>query len=445
MKASRLTLFIFIALVAGVLVGKFFPDFAVKTDVLSHAFLNMVKMIIAPLLFATLVVGIAGHGDVKNLGKLGVKTIIYFEIVTTIALVLGLVIGNMCQPGVGFSTQASASNLNMAHAMNAGATQIHSMGQFFVDIFPTSIVKAMSEGNLIQIVIFSIFFAIAICAVGSKGKPIVDALNSLSEIMFKFTELVMFFAPLGVFGAIASIVGHNGLGILQNYAKIIASLYFALILFVIIVFASICKMIKVPFFKFLKAIQEPILLAFSTASSEAALPKAMKIMEDFGAPKNIVGFVIPMGYTFDLTGSTLYLALGFVFSVQILGVELTIQQQIVVMLILMVTSKGIAGVPRVSLVVLAGTLTSMGYPILGVAILLGVDQVLDMGRTTINLIGNCLAAAVIAVWEKEFDYKKMYRYLGSFKNLPLAVKDNLAASLENQPSSAHSEDEFINQ
>ncbi len=409
MRTKKLTLFIFIALLGGIIAGKFFPAFAIKTDVFSMAFLNMVKMIIAPLLFATLVVGIAGHGNIKNLGKLGIKTIVYFEIVTTLALILGLVVGNFCEPGVGFDTKINSSNMAIVESMTNIQTG-HTMKDFILDVFPTSVVKSMAEGNLLQIVVFSIFFAIAICAVGDKAKPVVDILNSLSEIMFKFTELVMFFAPIGVFGAIASTVAHSGLGILENYAKIIISLYFALILFVFTVFFINCKIAKIPFSKFMKAIYEPALLAFSTSSSEAAFPKAMKTMEDFGVPKNIVGFVMPLGYTFDLTGSTLYLALAFLFSVQILGQTLTIQEQIAVMLILMITSKGIAGVPRVSLVVLAGTLTSLNYPVIGVAILLGIDQILDMGRTTINLIGNCLATAVISVWEKEFDFKKMYAY-----------------------------------
>lgn len=412
MKATKLTIFIFIALIAGIFAGKFFPEFAVKMDTLSTIFLNMVKMIIAPLLFATLVVGIAGHGDVKNLGKLGVKTIVYFEIVTTLALVFGLIVANIFKPGIGLSINPTETSMQIVDAMtNSASTMNPSLSHFVADIFPTSIVKSMAEGHLLQIVTFSIFFAIAVCAVGDKAKPIINVLNSLSEIMFKFTELVMFFAPIGVFGAIASTVGHNGLGILRNYAKAILGLYLALFLFALFVFIPICKIIKLPFLKFLKAIQEPLILAFSTSSSEAALPKVMKIMENLGVPKNIVGFVIPMGYTFDLTGSTLYLALGFIFSIQILGIELSLGQQLMVMLLLMVTSKGIAGIPRVSLVVLAGTLTSMGYPVLGVAILLGIDQILDMGRTAINLTGNCLAAAVIAKWENEFDYKKMEHHL----------------------------------
>jgi len=408
LKSSKLTLFIIIALVLGILTGKCFPDFAVKTDILAHVFLNMIKMVIAPLLFSTLVVGIAGHGSIKHLGKLGIKSIIYFEIVTTFALVFGLVVANILKPGIGFSASIDPASMKIVEAMSGSAFVTDgSLSNLFLNIFPSSIIQAMAVGNLLQIVTFSIIFATAICAIGEKARPVLNILTSLSEIMFKFTEIVMYFAPFGIYGAIAATVGHNGLGILSNYAKVIFGLYTALFLFVAIVFTTICKIIKVPFLKFLKQIMEPLLLAFSTSSSEAALPKAMKNMEDFGVSKNVVGFVIPLGYTFDLTGSTLYLALGFIFSVQILGIDLSLAQQITVMLILMITSKGVAGVPRVSLVVLAGTLSSMGYPIIGVAILLGIDQILDMGRTAINLMGNCLAAVVIGSWEKELDYNKM--------------------------------------
>ena len=409
MKGSKITLFILLSLVLGIFTGKFFPEFAVKTDVLAHIFLNMIKMIIAPLLFSTLVVGIAGHGSVQRLGKIGLKSIIYFEIVTTLALIFGLVVANLLRPGIGFSTAVDDNSMRLLDSISGSALITNgSLSDLFLNIFPSSIFQAMAVGNLLQIVTFSIIFAIAVCAIGEKAKPFLNILESLSEIMFKFTEIVMYFAPFGIFGAIASTVGHNGLSILNNYAKVIFGLYVALFLFVAIVFTTICKIIKVPFFRFLKQIMEPLLLAFSTSSSEAALPKAMQNMENFGVSKNVVGFVIPLGYTFDLTGSTLYLAMGFIFSVQILGIELSLAQQITVMLILMFTSKGVAGVPRVSLVVLAGTLSSMGYSILGVAILLGIDQILDMGRTAINLMGNCLAALVIGAWEKSLDYDKVY-------------------------------------
>ena len=414
MKHSRLTALIFIALILGVVVGHFAPDFAVKMRPFALIFLRMVKMIIAPLLFATLVVGIAGHGNVKSLGKIGLKTIIYFEVVTTLALIIGLTMANIFKPGAGFVSQSIMANPSLLNEAGLMAT-VHtytSVSAMVMSIFPTSIVQAMAEGNLLQIVVFSIFFALAIVTIGKENsKPVMDILNSVSKIMFKFTEFVMYFAPLGIFGAIAFTVGSNGLSILKNYAKVIFSLYTALAVFVIAVLFIACKYARISFRNLIKALQEPAILAFTTASSEAAFPKAIDIMERFGVPKNIVGFVMPTGYTFNLDGSTLYLAMAVIFSSQIVGIDLSISQQVVMMLALMLTSKGIAGVPRVALIVLAGTLASFNIPIIGVAILLGIDQILDMGRTTVNLIGNCVATVVIARWENVFDYDKMNNFI----------------------------------
>ena len=272
----------------------------------------------------------------------------------------------------------------------------------------------MADGNLLQIVVFSIFFALAICAAGEKAKPVLNWVSSLSEIMFKFTHLVMNFAPIGVFGAISYTIAESGMGVMLNYAKIIGSLYFALVLFLFVILNIACRIVGVSVFSVLRAIREPALLAFTTSTSEAALPQAMKVMESFGASKNIVGFVMPTGYTFNLDGSTLYLALAMLFSLQIAGINLEPFQLLFIMGTLMLTSKRIAGVPRIALVVLAGTLSGFGYPIIGVAILLGIDQILDMGRTTVNLIGNCIATMVIAKWENEFNYSKMEEFNKQF-------------------------------
>ena len=429
MKSSRLTWAIFIALALGILTGWAFPDFAVRTHVLAEVFLRMVKMIIAPLLFATLVVGIAGHGDAKSLGRLGVKTIVYFEVVTTFALIIGLGFANIFKPGEGMMDIVSRHIPIGEIASMATASPHYSFGEMFLNLFPTSIVQAMADGNLLQIVVFSIFFALAICAVGKKAQPVVDVLNSVSKIMFKFTEYVMLFAPIGIFGAIAYTVGTNGVDILINYGKVIMALYVALAVFVLLVLFIACKLVHISFTGLIKAIQEPALLTFTTASSEAALPKAMSIMENFGVPKSIVGFVMPTGYTFNLDGSTLYLAMAVLFSTQLVGIELTLEQQLVIMFALMLTSKGVAGVPRASLIVLAGTLTSFNYPILGVALLLGIDQILDMGRTAVNLIGNCVATVVIARWENVFDYNKMNEFLKR-KN----IKTNTFGKIQNQVS-----------
>ena len=413
MENIKLTRYILIALILGIVTGVCIPDFAVKLSPLAMMFLNMVKMIIAPLLFATLVIGIAGHGDIKSLGKIGLKTIVYFEVITLFALAIGLGIGHFTQPGAGVSN-IPQNSAYMETVKQMGETASHSsLTNLVIDIFPSSVVQSMAEGNLLQIVVFSLFFALAICAVGQKEKPIMDFLNSLSEVMFKFTEYVMWFAPVGVFAAIASTIGNSGIGILKNYVKIVFSLYFALALFLVFIVFLVCIVVKIPVKGLIKILKDPALLAFSTASSEAALPKAMEQMEKFGVPKNIVGFVMPTGYTFNLDGSTLYLSMAVLFATQMVGIDLSLQHQLVIMFALMFTSKGVAGVPRASLVVLAGTLSSLGYPLIGVAILLGIDQILDMGRTTVNLVGNCIATIFIARWENEFDYEKMNEYIAS--------------------------------
>ncbi|MBP7212117.1 cation:dicarboxylase symporter family transporter, partial [bacterium] len=344
MKKSKLTTAIFLSLFLGIFVGWAFPDFAQKMHPLAVIFLRMVKMIIAPLLFSTLVCGIAGHGDIKSIGKVGLKTIVYFEIVTTFALIIGLTVGNLFQPGAGFGVVVNSAHLQTATQL-AGVNPHSTLSQLMVDIFPMSVIQSMAENNLLQIVVFSIFLALSICSVGEKAKPVLNLLNSLSEIMFKFTGYVMLFAPVGIFGAIASTVGENGIGILAGYAKVIFSLYFALALFIVMVLLIACKIVGISFRALIKTIEEPALLAFSTASSEAALPIAMETMEDFGVPKNIVGFVMPTGYTFNLDGSTLYLAMAVLFSTQIAGIHLPFEEQLMIMFTLMLTSKGVAGVP----------------------------------------------------------------------------------------------------
>ena len=414
MKTSRLTLYIFISLMAGIFVGWKFPEIGKEMQPLAHIFLNMIRMIIAPLLFSVVVTGIASHGNINSLGKLGAKTLIYFAAATSFALVIGLGVGLVFKPGEGFTAVISQNMLDAANTMAAQGTHESVIGML-VNIVPTSIIKAMAYGDLLQIVVFSIFFALAACAAGEKAKPVLECVSSLSEIMFKFTQFVMNFAPIGVFGAISYTIAESGMGIMINYAKVIGSLYFALLLFLFVILNIACKIASISVLSVLRAIREPAILAFTTSTSEAALPQAMKIMESFGVSKNIVGFVMPTGYTFNLDGSTLYLALAMLFSLQIVGIQLEPFQLLFLMGTLMLTSKGIAGVPRVALVILAGTLSSFGYPIIGVAILLGVDQILDMGRTTVNLIGNCLATVVIAKWENEFNYTKMEEFNKQFE------------------------------
>jgi proton glutamate symport protein len=402
-KRLDLTTQIFIGLVIGIIVGYFWPGFGVAVKPLADAFLRMIKMIIAPLLFATLVVGIAGTGDLKSMGRIGLKAIIYFEVATTIALFLGLALVNVFQPGAGL-TMPIGADTSAAAAM--AQNQQHAW-DIFLHLFPTSVVDAMARGDILQLVVFSMFFGIAVAAIGAKGQPVLDVLDSVAHAMFRFTGYVMFFAPVGVFAAIAATVGSKGIAILFTLGKLIALMYLGLAIFVFIVVGGVSYLIRVPFLTFVKAIREPFLIAFTTASSEAALPKALEVMERFGVPKNIVGFVLPTGYSFNLDGTTLYLSLASVFVAQLAGLHLTIGQQLVMMLTLMLTSKGVAGVPRAALVVLTATLTQFGLPLEGAAILLGIDQVMDMGRTAVNVMGNCIATAVVARWEGVFDDGKM--------------------------------------
>src|SRR5437870_8567256 len=319
------------------------------------------------------------------------------------ALFLGLALVNIFQPGAGVSLPAGADT-KAAAAM--AQNQQHAW-DILLHMFPTSVVDSMARGDILQVVVFSLFFGIAVAAIGAKGQPVLDVLDSTAQAMFKFTGYVMAFAPLGVFAAIASTVGGKGLGILFTLGKLVALMYFGLAIFALIVLGAVSYLIRVPFFTFVKAIREPFLIAFTTASSEAALPKSLEVMERFGVPKNIVGFVLPTGYSFNLDGSTLYLSLASVFVAQLAGIEMSVGQQLEMMLTLMLTSKGVAGVPRAALVVLTATLTQFRLPLEGAAILLAIDQILDMGRTSVNVMGNCLATAVVARWEGVFDDSQM--------------------------------------
>jgi proton glutamate symport protein len=397
---------IFIGLLVGILIGHFWPAAGVAIKPLADVFLRMIKMIIAPLLFATLVVGIGGTGDVKSMGRIGAKALIYFELTTPVALFVGLGLVNLFEPGVGTSVQIAPDRAELA----AMAGRQQGTWDFLLHLFPTSVVDAMARGDILQLVVFSTIFGIAVAAIGKRGEPIIAVLESTAQAMFKVTGYVMMFAPVGIMAAIASTVGAKGLGILFTLGKLILVMYLGLVIFVLIVVVGVSYLIRVPFFTFARAVREPFLIAFSTASSEAALPKALEVMERFGVPKNIVGFVLPTGYSLNLDGTALYLSIASIFVAQLAGIELTLSQQLVMMLTLMLTSKGVAGVPRAALVVLAATLTSFGLPLEGAAILLAVDQVMDMGRTAVNVMGNCIATAVVARWEGVFDDQQMRRF-----------------------------------
>jgi proton glutamate symport protein len=391
MKRPSLTTWILLGLLAGIAFGAAFPGPGKEMGLLGTIFLKLIKSIIAPLLFGTLVCGIAGTGNVKTMGRIGGKAILYFEVVTTVALFVGLGAVNLVQPGAGVQLQKGA---------DAGLPQAStSFSQILEHTFPASIIDSMARGEVLQIVVFSFLFGAACAAIGAKARAVVGFCESLSEVMFRYTNYVMLFAPLGVFGAMAATVGDKGLKVLLNLGKLVLTLYGAQVFFVVVVFGAVTAIAKIPLRRFIAAVREPFLIAFSTASSEAALPRALENMERFGVPKHIVAFVLPTGYSFNLDGSTLYLSLAAMFVAQAAGVHLSFGTQLVMLLTLMLTSKGVAGVPRASLVILAGTLATFNLPIEGVAVILGVDTLMDMARTSVNLLGNCLATAVVARWE----------------------------------------------
>lgn len=395
-KQKSLTAWIFISMVIGIFVGIDFPEIAENSKVLSSIFLKMIKTVIAPLLFGTLVVGIAGHANLKQIGRMGIKSLIYFEIVTTIALFIGLAAINISGAGRGIKLPASTEKLEVT-ATKQTATDI------ILHIFPENIAKSVSEGQILQIVIFSIIFGIALAMVNdAKRMPVLEFAESLSEVMFKFTNIIMYFAPVGVGAAVAYTIAHMGFEVLSNLLQLLLTLYLALVAFILLVLVPVGLIIKLPFKKFIHAIAEPVSIAFATTSSESALPKAMEAMEKIGVPRKIVSFVMPTGYSFNLDGTTLYLSLASVFVAQAAGIEMSWSAQLVMVFTLMLTSKGVAGVPRASLVILLGTAASFNLPAEPIFVILAIDSLMDMARTSVNVIGNCLATVVIAKWENEF-------------------------------------------
>lgn len=397
-RRRSLTPWIFVAMVAGAEFGFDAPHAAAQARVFSDIFLRLIKTIVAPLILATLVVGIAGHGDLKGVGRMGIKSLVYFEVVTTLALVIGLLAINITRAGVGLA-------LPVAHAgvpAVAAAAPVH-WDDFLLHIFPENLAKSVSEGQILQVAVFAVFFGIALATLSeSKRGPVLRLCESLSEVMFRFTNVVMYFAPVGVGAAMAYTVGHMGLGVLVNLGKLLLTLYGALALFAVLVLLPAALLFRVPVARFLAAVAEPATIAFATSTSEAALPRAMEAMEALGVPRRVVAFVIPAGYSFNLDGSTLYLAVASIFVAQAAGVHLSIGQQLLMMATLVLTSKGVAGVPRATLVVLLATASTFHLPTEPIFVILGIDALMDMARTTVNVVGNCLASAVVARWEGVF-------------------------------------------
>lgn len=396
-RKKSLTTWILISMFIGAEIGHDWPGQAVHLKVLSQIFLRLVKTIIAPLVFSTLVVGIAGHANLKQVGRMGIKSLIYFEIVTTLALFIGLAAINITQAGVGI-------HLPVEKPGDLPPVVAQSFSEILLHIFPENIARSVAEGQVLQIVVFSILFGIGLAMLSeNKRRPMLEFTESLSEVMFKFTNVIMYFAPFGVCGAIAYTVGHMGVGILSNLFQLLGTLYLALLAFVILVLFPVALVVKLPLQKFLKAIAEPVSIAFATTSSEAALPRAMEAMESIGVPRKIIAFVMPAGYSFNLDGTTLYLSLASVFVAQAAGIHMSFGAQMLMVFTLMLTSKGVAGVPRASLVILLGTAASFHLPVEPIFIIMGIDELMDMARTSINVIGNCLATVVIAKWEGEFE------------------------------------------
>lgn len=397
-RKKTLTIAILLCMFLGIELAEWFPDIAIESKVFSDIFLRLIKTIIAPLLFSTLVVGIAGHSNLKQVGRMGLKAIIYFEVVTTIALFIGLVAINISQAGVGSSLNAKTEQVDKAGKLLA-QKQTHNV---ILDIFPENIAKAVAENQILQIVIFSILFGIALAQLRGETKTkMVSAIEGLAQVMFKFTNLVMYVAPLAVGGAIGYAVASMGYGVLHDLIKLLVTLYVALAVFVIAVLVPIGLLVKLPFKRFIAHIAEPLSIAFATASSEAALPKAMENLEKMGIPRKVVAFVLPTGFSFNLDGTTLYLSLASVFVAQVCGIDLTISQQISMCLVLMLTSKGVAGVRGASFLILVSTVASLGLDPQKAFAILAIDAFMDMGRTSVNLIGNCLATYVVAKWESE--------------------------------------------
>ena len=421
---KNLTTWILTSMISGIVIGMEFPSTALALQPLSSGFIKLVKTIVGPILFATLVFGIAGHSDLKQVGRMAWKSLLYFNIATTFAIFIGLIAINISQAGVGIdlsqfpqhelpkTSAVKEQDIKALEHIPEGSQWLYKTTAFFRDIFPENIIKSIHDNQVLQVVIFSIAFGIGLAMLDDKKKkPILDFVESLSEVMFKYTKIIMYFAPIGVGAAMAYTVGHLGIDILKYLFLLLLTLYFAIASFIIIVLLPLALYLKIPVKKFILAIKEPISIAFATTSSDAALPKVMSNMEAFGVPRKIVSFVVPTGYSFNLDGTALYLSLTAIFVAQAAGIEMSIGQQLLMCLTLMITSKGVAAIPRAALIILIATADQFGLPLLIISAILGIDELMDMGRTSLNVIGNCLASVIIAKWEGEFDQEKAENYV----------------------------------
>lgn len=411
---------ILVGLILGIVVGAiFYGNPAVETYLqpIGTIFINMIKMIVVPIIVSTLILGVAGTGDIKQLGKLGGKTLIYFEVVTTIAIIVGLFAANIFKPGAGIDMSTLSKGNIDQYLQTSEEVQHHGFADVFVNIVPSNIVQSMSEGNMLAIIFFSVLFGLGIAAIGDKGKPVLAFFQGTADAMFWVTNLIMKFAPFGVFALIGVTVSKFGLESLLPLGKLMILVYVTMLFFIVVVLGGIAKLVGINIFHLIKVLKDELLLAYSTSSSETVLPKVMEKMEKFGSPKDIVSFVVPTGYSFNLDGSTLYQAIAAIFIAQMYGIDLSIMQQITLVVVLMVTSKGIAGVPGVSFVVLLATLGTVGIPLEGLAFIAGIDRLLDMARTVVNVVGNALATVVMAKWEGRFDKSKEEEYYASIEKL----------------------------
>ncbi|MEI4771217.1 cation:dicarboxylase symporter family transporter [Psychrobacillus sp. FJAT-51614] len=409
---------ILVGLILGIIVGAiFFGNPAVETYLqpIGTIFINMIKMIVVPIIVSTLILGVAGTGDIKQLGKLGGKTLIYFEIVTTIAIVVGLLAANIFKPGVGIDMSSLSKGNIDQYVKTTEDVQSHGFADVIINAVPSNIVQSMADGNMLAIIFFSVLFGLGVAAIGERGKPVLAFFQGTADAMFWVTNLIMKFAPFGVFALIGVTVSKFGLESLLPLGKLMILVYAAMLFFIVVVLGGIAKFVGINIFHLIKVLKDELLLAYSTSSSETVLPKVMEKMEKFGSPKDIVSFVVPTGYSFNLDGSTLYQAIAAIFIAQMYGIDLSIMQQITLVLVLMVTSKGIAGVPGVSFVVLLATLGTVGIPLEGLAFIAGIDRLLDMARTVVNVVGNALATVVMAKWEGRFDKEKEEKYYASIE------------------------------